>query len=192
MADLGPSTKGLRAQDPGSAIGVPSGAFNWATIHQFGEREGGQVKCACAHGAHIYTTSRAGIRRWEAATGSCTELIPAGSLPGLVHAIALVGGAVWACTGDGRAALYDAVTGEQRGKTFSAHQGEVLCVAAGPGDAYVITGGVDFNAKSWQPSGAPIAAAKYHHGAVECVLVTPLLLPPGGSSGGAGAGAGGG
>ncbi len=33
-------------------------------------------------------------------------------------------------------------------------------------------------AKSWQLNGNAIVASKYHHGAVECVLVTPLTAPP--------------
>jgi hypothetical protein len=69
MTDLGPSARGLRAQDAGSPPGVPPGAFSWATVHSFSEREGGQVKAACASGGHIYTTNRAGVRRWDAATG---------------------------------------------------------------------------------------------------------------------------
>ena len=37
-------TKGLRAQDDGGAAAVPPGAFEWATVYSFGEREGGQVR----------------------------------------------------------------------------------------------------------------------------------------------------
>ncbi|GIL95063.1 hypothetical protein Vretimale_1083, partial [Volvox reticuliferus] len=178
MADLGPSAKGLRAQESGSQAGIPPGAFSWATVYSFNEKDGGQVKAACVSGNCIYTTTRAGVRRWDTATGSSSELIPSGTLPGLVHAIAVVGPTIWACTGDGKVALYDAASGDLKVKTFAAHQGEVLCIALGPNNAYVITGGVDFNAKSWQPDGSPIVAAKYHHGAVECVLVTPMTPPP--------------
>eukprot|EP00198_Chlamydomonas_reinhardtii_P010605 XP_001699942.1 predicted protein [Chlamydomonas reinhardtii] len=96
---------------------------------------------------------------------------------------------------DGKIALYDTNTGDIKVKTFVAHQGEVLCITPGPGNAYVITGGVDFNARSWQLNGNAIVASKYHHGAVECVLVTPLTAPPPSSrpasaKPGAGAGAG--
>ncbi|GIL63528.1 hypothetical protein Vafri_17568 [Volvox africanus] len=178
MADLGPSAKGLRAQESGSQAGVPPGAFSWATVYSFNEKEGGQVKAACVGGNYIYTTSRAGVRRWDTVTGSSSEFIPSGTLPGLVHAIAVVGPTIWACTGDGKVALYDVASGDLKVKTFAAHQGEVLCIAPGPNNAYVITGGVDFNAKSWQPDGSPVVAAKYHHGAVECVLVTPMTPPP--------------
>lgn len=50
-------------------------------------------------------------------------------------------------------------------------------------------------ARSWQLNGNAIVASKYHHGAVECVLVTPLTAPPPSSrpasaKPGAGAGAG--
>ncbi len=44
---------------------------------------------------------------------SSSEFVPAALLPGLVHAVAVVGQAVWVCTGDGKVALYDAATGEQ-------------------------------------------------------------------------------
>lgn len=81
---------------------------------------------------------------------------------------------VWACTGDGKIALFDVNTAELKTKTFAAHQGEILCVRPGPGDQYVVTGGVDFNTKSWQPNGTPLVASKYHHGAVECLLFTQL------------------
>lgn len=41
-------------------------------------------------------------------------------------------------------------------QAFAAHQGEVLCIAAGPGGKYAITGGVDFNVR------APCGSMQYH------------------------------
>lgn len=69
MADLGPSARGLRAQEA-PASGVPIGAFSWATVHAYSEKEmGGPVKAACLHKGRVYSTTRAGIKRWDASTG---------------------------------------------------------------------------------------------------------------------------
>ncbi len=52
------------------ASGVPAGAFSWATIHQFDEKDTGKVKAVTLQGSDVYTGSQSdGIKRWEISTG---------------------------------------------------------------------------------------------------------------------------
>ena len=56
---------------PAPSLGsVPSGAFSWATIYQFDEKESGKVKSAIQHEGDIFTGSQQeGIKRWSISTG---------------------------------------------------------------------------------------------------------------------------
>ncbi len=47
---------------------------------------------------------------------SSNELLGSAVLPGLVHALCVIGNTVWACTGDGKIALYDTNTGDVKVK----------------------------------------------------------------------------
>ncbi len=58
---------------------MPPGALSWATVHSFSEKEHGQAKCACVSGQHVYTTSRAGVRRWDTTTGRCVIAVHGGN-----------------------------------------------------------------------------------------------------------------
>ncbi len=59
-------TKG-RALESGN---IPAGAFQWATIYQFDEKESGRIKCCWLDGTDIYTGSQAdGVKRWDLTTG---------------------------------------------------------------------------------------------------------------------------
>lgn len=54
----------------GPSGAVPSGAFAWATVHVFGEKESGKPKCVQLSGGVVYTGSGSdGIKRWSTATG---------------------------------------------------------------------------------------------------------------------------
>lgn len=59
-------TKGSAPQ--GTAL--PRGTFNWATIHQYNDKESGRIKCCCIDGVYVYTGSQQdGVRRWHVTTG---------------------------------------------------------------------------------------------------------------------------
>uniref|UniRef100_A0A7S0YDC5 Uncharacterized protein n=2 Tax=Polytomella parva TaxID=51329 RepID=A0A7S0YDC5_9CHLO len=174
--EIGPSARSLRVQAEAGPMGVLPGDFAWGTIYQFGEKDGGVSKASFAYKNILFTSSRKGIKRWDMATGKSDDFIPASSLPGLIHALAVAEGTIWACAGDGKVALFDLTTGAPRDKAFAAHQGEVLSIAVGPGGKYIATGGVDFLVKTWHPStGALIASSKHHRAGVECLLAVPDL-----------------
>ncbi len=48
-------------------------------------------------------------------------------------------------------------------QAFAAHKGEITCMVAGPGDKYMVTGGVDFQVKTWTPEGTPVSASGHHN-----------------------------
>ena len=51
---------------------VPQGAFNWATIYQYDDKESGRIKCCAIDGHDIYTGSQTdGVKRWGVHTGGC-------------------------------------------------------------------------------------------------------------------------
>lgn len=92
-------SRGIRGQEAQSASGVPPGAFSWATVYQYGEKESGGITCACVSGNDI--SSRAGVKRWAISSGRCGR-----------------GGAAWGallCAGEGlRGASYvDVCVAEQ-------------------------------------------------------------------------------
>ncbi len=49
---------------------VPVGAFSWATIYQFDEKQAGRIKHAAIHETDIYTGGTGeGVKRWSVVTG---------------------------------------------------------------------------------------------------------------------------
>mmetsp|Transcript_27361 Transcript_27361/g.73969 ORF Transcript_27361/g.73969 Transcript_27361/m.73969 type:complete len:287 (+) Transcript_27361:174-1034(+) len=173
--------KGVR---PGPA-NVPHGAFNWATIHQFEDKESGRIKCCCIDGLDIYTGSQTdGVRRWNVANGSCELFLPHSVCPDPIHALCVVGRLLWVCTGNnanaGTVVIFDLDTATIKTKAFAAHKGEITCMVAGPGNQYIVTGGVDFQVKCWSPSGTPLVTSNHHNKQVDALLMTPLT--PGGST----------
>lgn len=51
----------------------PPGTFSWATVHEITSGEAIAIKAATQSGAFIYTSTRSGIRRWNAADGRCVH-----------------------------------------------------------------------------------------------------------------------
>mmetsp|Transcript_33316 Transcript_33316/g.99196 ORF Transcript_33316/g.99196 Transcript_33316/m.99196 type:complete len:316 (-) Transcript_33316:333-1280(-) len=168
----------MSGKKPPTGGGVPAGAFGWATVHEFGDKDSGKPKCVCLSGDVLYTGSGTdGVKRWSAATGGNDILLPASLFSDPVHAITVVGDNVWVCTGNnanaGTIVVYDINTKALKTKGFAAHKGEVTCMAPGPGGNYVITGGVDFQVKLWTPDGSPLMTSNHHNKQVDCILVTP-------------------
>ena len=77
--------------------------------------------------------------------------IPSSAFSDPIHALCVVGRSLWICTGGntnaGTVVIYDLDTAALKTKGFAAHKGEITCMVAGPGDKYVVTGGVDFQVK---------------------------------------------
>lgn len=66
--DLGIAATPIRqASAPAASSGIPPGKFAWATVHQFADKE--PAKAACIQGPDVYSTSRNGIKWWNAQTG---------------------------------------------------------------------------------------------------------------------------
>eukprot|EP00955_Chlamydomonas_euryale_P048415 353959-Chlamydomonas_euryale.AAC.2 len=60
----------MSGKKPPTGGGVPAGAFGWATVHEFGDKDSGKPKCVCLSGDVLYTGSGTdGVKRWSAATG---------------------------------------------------------------------------------------------------------------------------
>ena len=138
-----------------------TGSFSFATVHHFDEKEAGKAKCVTLHDGLIYSaTAGEGVRRWNAKTGSVETYLPASTFNDPIHSMCVVGRSLWVNTGSntssGNIVIYDLDTGQVKVKAFAAHKSEITCMAAGPGEQYVITGGVDFNVKLWSPEGSPI------------------------------------
>jgi hypothetical protein len=66
----GISSQAIRKPKVQSTITVPGGTFAWATVHQYGATDLGQLKAACLHGDVLYTSGRKGISRINCATGT--------------------------------------------------------------------------------------------------------------------------
>lgn len=70
MAFNGVSSQPLRKPKAASSITVPYGTFSWATVHQYGASDMGQLKAACLHGDVLFTSGRKGISRINCTTGA--------------------------------------------------------------------------------------------------------------------------
>jgi hypothetical protein len=79
------------------------------------------------------------------------------------------------------------------------HNGEVLCLVTGVArdggvtegvtdGGYLVSGGADFQVRSWTLEGEAVGASGHNHAPVQCLLA---VQPPPGSSGGGSGGAGG-
>lgn len=63
-------SKVARAGKTAAGGSVPTGAFNWATVYQYDEKESGRIKCACLNDLDIYTgTPSDGVKRWNVTSG---------------------------------------------------------------------------------------------------------------------------
>jgi hypothetical protein len=66
----GISSQPIRKPKVQSTIAVPDGAFSWATVHQYGAADIGQLKAACLHGHMLYTSGRKGVNKINCLTGT--------------------------------------------------------------------------------------------------------------------------
>lgn len=70
MSFNGVSSQPLRKPKAASSTTVPHGTFAWASVHQYGASDVGQLKAACLHGDLLYTAGRKGISRINCASGA--------------------------------------------------------------------------------------------------------------------------
>jgi hypothetical protein len=70
MSFNGVSSQPLRKPKATSSVTVPYGTFSWATVHQYGPSDIGQLKAACLHGDVLYTAGRKGISKINCATAA--------------------------------------------------------------------------------------------------------------------------
>lgn len=143
---------------------VPLGGFHWATVHSFPARDIGDIKAFDVRGDVCCFSARGkGLTKWNAAEGTPLPF-PAATegLGALILTVSLVGNNLWAADSAGNVAIFDAYTGALVARPFSAHNGEVRCIMPEPSGNYVVTGGQDFQLRTWGPSGERLASSGHH------------------------------
>lgn len=175
-----PAGEETESHDPLTFLTVNchAGSLSWATVHHFDEREAGKNKCVTLHEGSLYAaTTGEGVRKWNARTGAMETVLPSSLFSDPIHSLCVVGHCLWVNTGSntssGNIVIYDLETGQVKVKAFAAHKSEVTCMAAGPGDKYVVTGGVDFNVKLWTPEGSPIQVSPCYQNLSSFSLALP-------------------
>jgi hypothetical protein len=151
----------LRRPDTAPAT-PPPGSFEFATV--FASREVGDVKAfAVGADAACFAVRGKGLRKWGARSGA-VQPFPAGveGLDAVILAVAVVGGNLWAADGRGNVAVFDAASGDVLLRPFSAHNGEIRAIAASPHGGYVVTGGTDFQTRTWGPLGERLGGSGQH------------------------------
>ncbi|KAJ9529693.1 hypothetical protein QJQ45_014458 [Haematococcus lacustris] len=191
-----PGTARPAVAGPGS---LAPGAFDWATVYQFDDKESNRFRGVCAldsaasqspgSSCFIYCASQAeGVRRWHVSSGASEVLVEPSAFQDPVHCLAVVARNLWVCTGNnataGSVAIFDLDTAAPKCKPFAAHKGEITAMVAGVGGKYMVTGGVDFQVKVWGPDGTPLVTSNHHNKQVEALLLTPLTKGAGTASSG--------
>ncbi|KAJ9529806.1 hypothetical protein QJQ45_022230 [Haematococcus lacustris] len=191
-----PGTARPAVAGPGS---LAPGAFDWATVYQFDDKESNRFKGVCAldsaasqspgSSCFIYCASQAeGVRRWHVSSGASEVLVEPSAFQDPVHCLAVVARNLWVCTGNnataGSVVIFDLDTAAPKCKPFAAHKGEITAMVAGVGGKYMVTGGVDFQVKVWGPDGTPLVTSNHHNKQVEALLLTPLTKGAGTASSG--------
>ncbi|KAL6757738.1 hypothetical protein V8C86DRAFT_2615009 [Haematococcus lacustris] len=191
-----PGTARPAVAGPGS---LAPGAFDWATVYQFDDKESNRFRGVCAldsaasqspgSSCFIYCASQAeGVRRWHVSSGASEVLVEPSAFQDPVHCLAVVARNLWVCTGNnataGSVVIFDLDTAAPKCKPFAAHKGEITAMVAGVGGKYMVTGGVDFQVKVWGPDGTPLVTSNHHNKQVEALLLTPLTKGAGTASSG--------
>jgi hypothetical protein len=191
MASLG--VGGTRIQSARVDDRIAPGALSWGVVHDFTPRQAPPLRAAAHHNGHVYTSTFTAtervVQRWDAATGESSPFYRPDAAVNLLAIIDPPPGApspapaLWLAYADGRILILDLETGDPVGGAsralFQAHK-EVKCIKQVPGGARtVITGGSDFQVKTWSALGEPIATSAHHHRSVDALAVYQEHTPEG-------------